>query len=64
LIDEIPAELLTISGEDYNGLICGVEAIRNSVTFWYQKGIPQVDHHGIGGKNALLLIRDALVKCP
>ena len=34
LIDELPTELLTISGDDYNDLVCGVESIRSSVEFW------------------------------
>jgi hypothetical protein len=63
LIDEIPTELLTISGEDYSDLVCGVEAIRNAVTFWQQKGVGGVANPGIGGRNALLLIRNALAKC-
>jgi hypothetical protein len=63
LIDEIPTELLTISGEDYTDLVCGVEAIRNAVTFWQQSTVG-VETPGIGGKNALLLLRNALAKCP
>jgi hypothetical protein len=63
LIDELPTELLTISGEDYSNLVCGVESIRNSVTYWQHKGVGQIGNSGIGGKNTLLLIRDALVKC-
>jgi hypothetical protein len=31
LIDEMPPELLIISGDDYSHLVCGVESIRNSV---------------------------------
>lgn len=64
LIDELPTELLTISGDDYSDLVCGVESIRNSVTYWQHKGVGQIGNSGIGGKNTLLLIRDALTKCP
>lgn len=64
LIDEIPTELLTISGEDYSDLVCGVESIRNSVTYWQHKGVGQIGNSGIRGKNTLLLIREALAKCP
>ena len=64
LIDELPTELLTISGEDYSDLVCGVESIRNSVTYWQHKGVGQIGNSGIRGKNTLLLIRDALTKCP
>jgi hypothetical protein len=64
LIDEIPPELLTISGEDYNNLVCGAEGIRASIAFWQQKGAGQIGQHNIQGKNALALIREALAKCP
>jgi hypothetical protein len=64
LVSEIPTELLTISGEDYNDLVSGVESIKNSVTLWHQQGIAQVGNNGIKGRNTLLVIRDALAKCP
>jgi hypothetical protein len=64
LVEEIPTELLTISGEDYNSLIFGVESIQNLVSFWHQKVAGQVGNGGIKGKNTLLVIRDALTKCP
>jgi len=52
LIDELPAELLTISGADYSDLVCSVESIRNSVAFWQQKGVGEIGNPGIRGKNA------------
>jgi hypothetical protein len=64
LIDELPTELLTISGTDYSDLVCGVEAIRNSVDFWQNKGVAQIGISGIRGKNVLMLIREVLAKCP
>lgn len=64
MIDEIPAELLTISGADYANLVCGAEAINNSIAFWRQAGHGQISQPGVSGKNALALIREALVKCP
>jgi hypothetical protein len=64
LVDEIPTELLTISGGDYSDLVCGVESIRNSVTFWHQNGQGAIGNQGVKDKNALLLIREALAKCP
>jgi hypothetical protein len=64
LIDELPAELLTISGQDYANLVCGAESIRNSVDFWQRKGVGEIANTGVGGKNTLLVIREALVKCP
>jgi hypothetical protein len=64
LIDDLPTELLTISGEDYSNLVCGAESIRNSVAFWQRKGAGEIGNAGIGGKNTLLVIREALAKCP
>lgn len=64
LIDELPVELLTISGVDYSDLVCSVESIRNSVAFWQQKGEGQIGNLGIRGKNVLVLIREVLAKCP
>jgi hypothetical protein len=64
LIDEIPTELLAISGDDYRDLVFGVEAIRNTVVFWQHKGVGEVGLSNIRGKNVLQLIRDALAKCP
>jgi hypothetical protein len=64
LIDELPTELLTTSGTDYSDLVCGVEAIRNSVAFWQHKGVGEIGVMGIRGKNILLILREALVKCP
>lgn len=64
LIDELPTELLTISGTDYSDLVWGVEAIRNSVAFWQHKGIGEIGVAGMRGKNVLRILREALEKCP
>ncbi|UFZ03169.1 hypothetical protein LQG66_28600 [Bradyrhizobium ontarionense] len=64
LVDELPTELLTISGADYSDLVSGVEAIKNSVGFWQRKGAGQIGVSEIRGRNVLSLIRDALAKCP
>lgn len=64
LIDELPPELMTISGDDYSGLVCGVESIRNSVAFWQHKGSGHIGNSGIKGQNTLSVIREALAKCP
>jgi hypothetical protein len=64
LVDETPPELLTISGTDYDDLVCGVEAIRTVITFWEQKGIGVVGQPSVGAKKALDLVRTALSKCP
>jgi hypothetical protein len=64
MIDEIPSELLTISGTDYANLIMGTEAIKTAVEFWQQSGRGFTGQPGVSGKNALALIREALVQCP
>jgi hypothetical protein len=64
LIDELPTDLLTISGMDYSDLVCGVEAIRNSVAFWQHKGTGEIGVAAIRGKSILLILREALAKCP
>jgi len=64
LIDELPAELLMISGADYINLVCSVESIRTSVAFWQLKGAGEIGNSGIRGKNVLVLIREVLAKCP
>ena len=64
LIDELPVELLTISGPDYSDLMCSVRSIRNSVAFWQQKGVGEIGNPGVRGKNVLVLIREVISKCP
>ena len=44
--------------------MCSVKSIRNSVAFWQQKGVDEIGNSGIRGKNVLVLIREALAKCP
>jgi hypothetical protein len=64
LIDELPQELLTISGEDYSALVCGAESIRHSLAFWRSSNQGEIGNSGVGGRNTLLVIREALAKCP
>ena len=64
LIDEIPTELLVLSAAEYDNLVCGVEAIRQVVTFWEQKGVAVVGAPAVGHTRALTLIRAALSVCP
>jgi hypothetical protein len=65
LVDEIPTELLTISGTDYNNLVSGVEVIKNMAARWHQStGAAGLTHSGINGKNAVLLIKEALEQIP
>lgn len=64
LIDNLPSELLTISGTDYSDLVCGVEAIRNSVTLWHHRGSAGIGIPNIRGRPSLQILRNALKKCP
>lgn len=64
LIDNLPSELLTISGTDYSNLVCAVEAIRNSVTLWYHRNASGIGISKIRDKDVLQVLRDALEKCP
>ncbi|WP_284259523.1 hypothetical protein [Acidocella aquatica] len=64
MIDELPTELLTISGNDYNDLVRGVETIRNSVAFWQQNASRDIGIADIDGKNVLQILRHVLTKCP
>lgn len=64
LIDELPTELLTISGEDYNDLVRAVETIKNSVAFWQHNASREIGIVNIGGKNILQILRQVLAKCP
>ena len=64
LVDELPTELLTISGNDYDDLVCGVEAIRNAVAFWQHSRAGRIGLQDFRGRHPLILIRDALEKCP
>lgn len=64
LIDNLPSELLTISGTDYSDLVCGVEAIRNSIALWHHKGGTGIGISNIRGENAFQILRSALEKCP
>jgi len=64
LIDELPTELLTISGRDYSDLVHAVETIRNSVAFWQHNASRDIGIANIGGKNILQILRQALARCP
>lgn len=64
LIDELPTELLTISGKDYTDFVIGVETIRNSVAFWLHNASRDIGISDIDGDNVLRILRNALKKCP
>jgi len=43
---------------------CGLEAIRNAVAFWQHSRAGQIGLQDFRGRHPLILIRDALEKCP
>ncbi len=63
LTDEIPEELITISGQDYTDLIQGLAALTQAVIKWNQRG-GDAPPAKIAGKSPLFIIREMLAKCP
>lgn len=62
LAEEIPDELLTISGEDYTDLIHGMESLAHSVEYWRARGGDEPPKY-IKDKSPVSIIREALIKC-
>jgi hypothetical protein len=63
LTENIPGELITISGEDYTDLVHGLRALAQSVTRWNQRGGDEPPNY-IKDKNPVAVIREMLAKCP
>ena len=63
LVDDIPVELLTISGADYTGLVVGLESMGAAIDRWNHHGTDQPPRMH-DGKSPVYLVRDALSKCP
>lgn len=63
LTNEIPAELITISGQDYSDLVHGLAALTQTVTKWNQRGGSDPPTL-IGDKSPVFVVRSALAKCP
>ncbi len=63
LADDLPLELLTISGDDYANYVFGLEAMQAAIDRWNYRGgdDPPRNHDG---KSAVYLVREALSKCP
>jgi hypothetical protein len=64
LTNEIPEELITISGEDYSDLIHGLASLTQAVTKWNQRGGDEPPTLIAGGKSPLFMVRAMLAKCP
>ena len=63
LVDDIPVELLTISGEDYTGLVVGLESMGAAIDRWNHRGGDDPPRN-YDGKSPVYLVRAALGKCP
>ncbi len=63
LADEIPDELLTISGDDYTDLVHGMESLSQKVENWNHRGGDEPPPR-IKGKSPVVIIREVLTKCP
>jgi hypothetical protein len=63
LIDEIPNELLRISGEDYVDLVHARATLAHTMERWKLGGSTE-EPPKIKGKSPVAIIRDALSKCP
>jgi hypothetical protein len=62
LADDIPLELLTISGEDYSAYVFGLESMAAAIDRWNHRGgddPPRTYEH----KSPVYLVREALAKC-
>jgi hypothetical protein len=63
LADDIPDELITISGQDYADLVHGLESLAHSVDRWNQRGGDDPPNF-IKDKSPVAVVREMLVKCP
>jgi hypothetical protein len=63
LVDDIPEELIAISGEDYADLVHGLESLAHSVDRWNQRGGDDPPNF-IKDKSPIAIVREMLAKCP
>jgi hypothetical protein len=63
LVDQIPQELLLISGDDLIDLVSGTEGLRHMVALFENRGNTDAPQGGPRG-DPIVLIRNALKKCP
>jgi hypothetical protein len=63
LVGEIPDELLVLSGIDYNRLLLGLDCLSEAVERWRSRGGSE-PARAARGMNAIVLVREAMVKCP
>ncbi len=63
LVENIPEELVQISGSDYSDLILGVSTLQYMAKLWQTRGSVTV-HQKVRKVHALTIVRQALSKCP
>jgi len=66
LVEQVPNELVTISGMEYIAYTASVSVIRQALVTW-QSGTRRTFYHvdyGLGQFNPVTVIRHALAKCP
>ena len=63
LADDIPVELLTISGDDYANYVFGLESMGAAIDRWNHHGTDQPPRN-FEQKSPVFLVREALNKCP
>jgi hypothetical protein len=62
--DEIPDELITLSGPEYCRFLSGLETIRYQLGGWQQGSVNPENLPQVQGRNAVLVIYEALKLCP
>jgi hypothetical protein len=63
LVDDIPIELLALSGADYTGLVVGLESMGAAIERWNYRGGDDPPRT-YDGKSPVYLVRAALSICP
>jgi hypothetical protein len=63
LTNEIPEELITISGQDYSDLMHSLAGLTQAVNKWNQRGGDDPPTM-IAGKSPVFTVREMLAKCP
>ena len=63
LADDLPVELLTISGDDYANFVFGLESMAAAIDHWNHRGTDDPPRT-YEQKSPVYLVREALAKCP
>jgi hypothetical protein len=63
LVDDIPEELLTISGEDYSNFVLALQSMGAAVNRWTQRGGDDPPRT-IKSMSPVVIVRETLLKCP